>query len=858
MEIEAKFAVEDVATFQKLQAVDHIAGFALSAHQVQQVYDTYMDTEERLILAGGYACRQRETESEILITLKELGRAKGAIHHRKELEISLPVYQPPEEWPESSIRDIVLQLTDGAPLVPLFDFEQTRVFRRMSQGELLVAEMSLDNVHIIIDGMRQNHFELEVELAPQGTTSDMGTIVTYLQDEWDLTPEPRSKFEQALAFLDEESPGGDFLTPQERALCVQISKRRDLYGRRAQGLLLLDEGLSQEEAAQRTDRTARTVRRWQRTFREKRLGTFPERVLQEIHDSPAVILPEIPGEEPPPPKSEAVSEPQPEPQPLTTLFKRYIVDRDHARAVADHALALFDEFGPLHGLLPERRFLLETAALVHNIGLASGAKSQHKAGRDILLTHPPKELDEEGRLMVALTTYLHRKQMTPKKLQKKAFKEPFGDLPKPARNEALALSALVRIADGLDYSQTQSSKLGKIEHREQFAYIEVTGPYAAIDAAQAQEKSDLWQLLFKSELRFRPEHLEGELIPFQEEEEAVTAAIDLMPEEPSEHPNLSADDTMAEAARKTLTFHFQHMLYNEPGTRQGDDIEALHDMRVATRRMRAAFRVFDDYLDSKRLKPLRKGAKRTCQKLGTVRDLDVFWAKTEAYLERLPPERQSDLDMLRETWKAEHEEARENLIAYLDSDRYVRFKERSAELLQTPEAWSLPVLTKKGEAVPHRVRHVVPMEVYERMAAVLAYDEWVTRPDVSLKRLHRLRIAGKRLRYTLEFFEEVLAPQTGDLIKQMKVLQDHLGDLQDAVVASELLRDFLTWGTWGEPKSKKKAKLPKEPVVAPGVVMYMADKQAELQRLLSTFPDVWIYFQSPEFKQTVAVVVAPL
>ena len=169
----------------------------------------------------------------------------------------------------------------------------------------------------------------------------------------------------------------------------------------------------------------------------------------------------------------------------------------------------------------------------------------------------------------------------------------------------------------------------------------------------------------------------------------------------------------------------------------------------------------------------------------------------------------------------------------------------------------MPALTKKGEAVPHRVRHVVPMEVYERMAGVLAYDEWVTGPDVSLKRLHRLRIAGKRLRYTLEFFEEVLAPQTGDLIKQMKRLQDHLGDLQDAVVASELLRDFLTWGTWGHAKGKK-AKMPKEPVVAPGVAIYMADKQAELQRQLDTFPDVWAYFQSPEFKQTVAVIVAPL
>jgi hypothetical protein len=78
------------------------------------------------------------------------------------------------------------------------------------------------------------------------------------------------------------------------------------------------------------------------------------------------------------------------------------------------------------------------------------------------------------------------------------------------------------------------------------------------------------------------------------------------------------------------------------------------------------------------------------------------------------------------------------------------------------------------------------------------------------------------------------------------------------VVASELLRDFLTWGTWGHTKDKKKAKASKEPIVAPGVVSYMAARQTELKRQLSTFPDVWAYFQSPEFKQSMAVVVASL
>jgi CHAD domain-containing protein len=858
MEIEAKFAVPDIATFQQLQAVEHIAGFSLSAHQVQQVRDTYLDTDERLILANGYACRCRETESEVLITLKGLGRADGAIHRRAELEISMPSYEPLQDWPESPVRDLVEQMTGGDPLKPLFELRQTRVFRRMSQGELLVAQLSLDNVRVVAGKRRKSHFELEVELAPQGTTSDMGAIVIFLQDEWNLVPEPRSKFERALIFLDEDGDGEAILTPQERALLVQIAKRNDLYGRRARGLLLLDTGLPHDEVAQEADRTTRTIRRWLSVFGEKRLASFPDNILWEVQSTPAAILPDVPSLEPDEDGQGGVSTRRPEPQPLKALFKRYAVDQAHARSVADHALTLFDRLGAWYTLPTKRRPLLEIAAMVHSIGLASYPDGRHKTGRDILLAHPPEELDEEERLMVALTTYLQRERVTSKKLHGKMSQDPFDYLPKKARREALALAALMRVADGLDYSQTQSTELIEVTQKGDGVDIEVTGPYAAIDAARAQEKSDLWRLLFDTDLRFRPTHLTGDFVPYSGQGQAPGVAIDLMPEELPEHPDVSADDGMPEAARKLIAFHFQRMLYHEPGTRVGEDIEELHDMRVATRRIRAALRVFGKYLDAGELKSFRKGVERTGRRLGNVRDLDVFWDKTQRYLDGLPPERKNDLMPLREAWEMERERAREKLLTYLDSKRYLKLKERSVELLERGDVWQVPALTKKGAARPYRVRHVVPAAVYERVAAVLAYGEWIDGADVPLKRLHRLRIAGKRLRYTLEFFEEVLAPQTGDLIKQMKRLQDHLGDLQDAVVASELLRDFLTWGTWGHSEGKKGAKKPMEPVVAPGVAVYMADKQAELQRLLSTFPEVWAYFQSPAFKQAVAVAVAPL
>src|SRR5206468_11461701 len=65
-------------------------------------------------------------------------------------------------------------------------------------------------------------------------------------------------------------------------------------------------------------------------------------------------------------------------------------------------------------------------------------------------------------------------------------------------------------------------------------------------------------------------------------------------------PGVLTDDHLAEAGRKVLRFHLARMVAREPGTREGTDNEELHGMRVATRRQRAAWRVFGDAFDQKR------------------------------------------------------------------------------------------------------------------------------------------------------------------------------------------------------------------------------------------------------------------
>ncbi len=335
--------------------------------------------------------------------------------------------------------------------------------------------------------------------------------------------------------------------------------------------------------------------------------------------------------------------------------------------------------------------------------------------------------------------------------------------------------------------------------------------------------------------------------------EAVAAA-DEGSDDKKKRPGILPADTMAEAAVKTLRFHLARMLEHEAGTRLGEDSEELHVMRVSTRRMRMALRVFDEYLDRQAMRPVLKGLRRTGRTLGAVRDLDVFQEKTQLYLDALPPARAGDLDGLLAACRAERERQRECLVDYLDGGHYRAFVERFEELLDGP----LEHLSARPPADPRpqRVAQVLPGVLYKDMAVVWAFEGQLGGLETPLPRFHALRKGCKGLRYTLEFFEDVLGPGARPLIKKVKGLQDHLGDLQDAVVTSGVLRDYLTWGTWRHGGHDLPG--PVEVIVAPGAARYLAARQDEMERLILTFPEVWPTVAGSGFSRELATVIAEI
>jgi len=123
----------------------------------------------------------------------------------------------------------------------------------------------------------------------------------------------------------------------------------------------------------------------------------------------------------------------------------------HVRHVADLALQLFDELGDLHGLSAQDRFLLEAAALLHDIGwsVARDGSGHHRESARLIREHQWQHLPQSAVTLIAQIARYHRK--TPPTLEH----EEFAALSPAERHRVQQLAAFLRIADGLDRSHHQ-------------------------------------------------------------------------------------------------------------------------------------------------------------------------------------------------------------------------------------------------------------------------------------------------------------------------------------------------------------------------------------------------------------------
>lgn len=305
-------------------------------------------------------------------------------------------------------------------------------------------------------------------------------------------------------------------------------------------------------------------------------------------------------------------------------------------------------------------------------------------------------------------------------------------------------------------------------------------------------------------------------------------------------PTLNSTDSMAAAGRKVIRHFYEAMLDNEEGSRLGEDLDSVHDMRVATRRMRAAMRVFGPYLKSKRAGEVNTGVRDVAQALGEVRDLDVLIENAEQFRTSLPGDQQAGLPGMVEEWRVKRWKLRKSLVKLLDSKEYSKLKRDMERFLD--EEVKPPDETEGAQ--PYQVRHFVGSVVMARYEAVRAFEALPGEPTIT--QIHALRIVGKYFRYSLEFFRDVLGKDVAAMIRDITKLQDNLGELHDADVARLLVLDYAASRGYGDPDKDG-------PALPVGLSAYLDHLQSVMDDKEKDYVGTWAEMQSPEWRRKLAM-----
>ncbi|MFJ8494699.1 CHAD domain-containing protein [Streptomyces sp. NPDC094038] len=217
-----------------------------------------------------------------------------------------------------------------------------------------------------------------------------------------------------------------------------------------------------------------------------------------------------------------------------------------------------------------------------------------------------------------------------------------------------------------------------------------------------------------------------------------------------------------------------------------DTEEGVHDMRVATRRLRSTFRTFGKVLDRRVTDPIADELKWLAGELGVGRDQEVLAERLEADLAAVPPALVDGPvhDRLRHWAEASERGSRSRLLGVLDSQRYLA-------LLDTLDSLAAdPPLLKAAAGDPEEI---LAKAVHKDFAKVTDLIETAMAQPPGHDRdlgLHEARKKAKRTRYAAETARPALGGPAKTLLKSMKSLQTLLGEHQDSVMARETLREL--------------------------------------------------------------------
>jgi len=244
-------------------------------------------------------------------------------------------------------------------------------------------------------------------------------------------------------------------------------------------------------------------------------------------------------------------------------------------------------------------------------------------------------------------------------------------------------------------------------------------------------------------------------------------------------PEVASDDPAAQVVRRAIATSVVALVRHDPGVRVDEDIEDVHQMRVAVRRLRSHLRTFRPLLDADWARGLQKDLRWLGSELGRVRDADVLAGRFRLAASELPAaERRAAkglLDRLEETRGGDLE----RLLQALRSPRFLELAQRLVEAAREPRL-------RPEAGGPARVV-VAPLVQGRWKRLARSVDELGSQPEPA--ELHAVRIQAKHARYAAE----TMAPACGKPVRRfaraLRGVQQALGHYQDAALATDWLRE---------------------------------------------------------------------
>jgi len=234
--------------------------------------------------------------------------------------------------------------------------------------------------------------------------------------------------------------------------------------------------------------------------------------------------------------------------------------------------------------------------------------------------------------------------------------------------------------------------------------------------------------------------------------------------------------------------HAKRLAARLEGARAGGDIEFVHQARVASRRLRAGFQLFGNCFGAAKVKRWRKAVRRVTRRLGPARDKDVQIAFVRGVLAGLEPKTLRP-GVQRLLLRLEQQRAALQKRVVKAADRALA----GGELAQMSRLTGRLASRLKKKRVPPAspfVFRTARDQIVARWDALRQYEGSLKDPE-DLASHHRMRIAAKRLRYTLEICRPAYAGQLDEAVGEVRGLQERLGEIHDCDVWVEHIGRFM-------------------------------------------------------------------